>query len=141
MHVVSHCLGALSFSMALSAGTVTGVTSLVGNSVSLTPRMPAWSKAKLRFGPPLIEYVLGPCQLDPRYGSAPVLTRGWLISKAVAPFHRECRRARLPHAELHVGRRAADLHCTRRCRRPRHARLADLAARATSTTTGTSTRW
>ncbi|HLV74098.1 MAG TPA: alpha/beta hydrolase [Vulgatibacteraceae bacterium] len=90
VHVVSHCLGALSFSMALSAGTVTGVTSLVCNSVSLTPRTPAWSKAKLRFGPPLMEYVLGPCQLDPRYGSAPVLTRGWLISKAVAPFHRDC---------------------------------------------------
>ncbi|HEY8478903.1 MAG TPA: alpha/beta hydrolase [Spirillospora sp.] len=90
LHVIAHCLGSLSFSMALAAGTVTGVTSFVANSVALVPRTPTWSRIKLGFGPPLMEYLLGPCQLDPRYGQAPVLTRGWMISKAIAPFHREC---------------------------------------------------
>lgn len=90
VHVISHCVGAISFSMALFAGTVTGVTSLVCNSVSLTPRTPRWSRIKLGYGPALMEYVLGPCHLDPRYGNAPVLTRGWMLAKAVAPFHRDC---------------------------------------------------
>ncbi len=85
-----HCVGSISFSMALFAYTVTGVTSLVCNSVSLTPRTPAWSRIKLGYGPALMEYVVGPCHLDPRYGTAPVLTRGWMLAKAVAPFHREC---------------------------------------------------
>lgn len=90
VHVIAHCLGSVSFSMALFAGTVTGITSLTCNSVSLTPRTPAWSKLKLRYGPPLMEYLLGPCQIDPRYGEAPALTRGWMLAKAVAPFHRTC---------------------------------------------------
>ncbi|NEA29871.1 alpha/beta fold hydrolase [Actinomadura bangladeshensis] len=90
LHVVTHCVGSISFSMALFAGTVTGVTSLVCNSVSLTPRTPAWSKIKLGYGPALMEYVVGPCHLDPRFGTAPVMTRGWMLAKAVAPFHREC---------------------------------------------------
>lgn len=90
VHVISHCLGAVSFSMALFAGTVTGVTSLVCNSVSLTPRTPLWSRVKLAYGPALMEYVVGPCHLDPRYGAAPVLTRGWTLAKAVGPFHRDC---------------------------------------------------
>ncbi|MES9539880.1 alpha/beta fold hydrolase [Actinomadura sp. NPDC000600] len=90
VHVITHCVGAISFSMALFAGTVSDVASLVCNSVSVTPRTPTWSKIKLGYGPALMEYVLGPCHLDPRYGHAPVLTRGWMLAKAVAPFHREC---------------------------------------------------
>ncbi|OLT20428.1 alpha/beta hydrolase [Actinomadura sp. CNU-125] len=90
VHVVTHCVGSITFSMALFAGTVTGVTSLVCNSVSLTVRTPPWSKLKLKYGPPLMEYVLGPPYIDPRYGRSPVLTRGWMLAKAVAPFHREC---------------------------------------------------
>ncbi|MEU8802243.1 alpha/beta hydrolase [Spirillospora sp. NPDC048819] len=90
VHVITHCLGSVSFSMALFAGTVTGITSLTCNSVSLTPRTPAWSRIKLGYGPAMMEYVLGPCQLDPRYGTAPVLTRGWMLAKAIAPFHRSC---------------------------------------------------
>ncbi|CNE72008.1 Alpha/beta hydrolase family [Mycobacterium tuberculosis] len=90
LHVITHCVGSISFSMALFAGTVTGVTSLVCNSVSLTPRTPAWSRIKLGYGPALMEYVVGPCHLDPRFGAAPVMTRGWMLAKAVAPFHRDC---------------------------------------------------
>lgn len=90
VHVIAHCLGSVSFAMALFAGTVTGITSLTCNSVALTPRTPRWSKIKLGYGPPLMEYLLGPCHLDPRYGTAPVMTRGWMLAKAVAPFHRDC---------------------------------------------------
>ncbi|TDD82280.1 alpha/beta fold hydrolase [Actinomadura rubrisoli] len=90
VHVITHCLGAVSFSMALFAGTVSDVTSLTCNSVSLIPRTPFWSRMKLGFGPALMEYVLGPTFIDPRYATSPVLTRGWMLSKAVSPFHPTC---------------------------------------------------
>lgn len=90
VHVISHCLGSVSFAMALFAGTVTGIASLTCNSVALTPRTSRWSKIKLGYGPAVLEYVLGPSHLDPRFGAAPVLTRGWMIAKAVGPFHPAC---------------------------------------------------
>lgn len=90
VHVIAHCLGSVSFSMSLSAGLVDGVASLVANSVSLTPRVPAWSRVKLALGPPMLEYLVGVSCLDSRFGDAPPLTRGWLISRAVSLVHREC---------------------------------------------------
>jgi pimeloyl-ACP methyl ester carboxylesterase len=90
LHVIAHCLGSVSFSMSLFAGTVEGVTSLVCNSVSLTPRVPAWSRFKLAAGPPFLEYFVGVPFLDSRYGDAPPFSRGWMISRLVSLFHREC---------------------------------------------------
>jgi pimeloyl-ACP methyl ester carboxylesterase len=90
LHVFAHCLGAVSFSMAVFAGTVTGVTTLTCNSVSLTPRVPRWSKLKLGLGTWLLEYVVGLPFLDPRFGHAARFTRPWMASRAVSLFHREC---------------------------------------------------
>ncbi|MFC4909965.1 alpha/beta fold hydrolase [Actinomadura gamaensis] len=90
LHVVAHCLGSVSFTMALFAGTVTGITSLTCNSVSLTPRVPRFSKLKLALGPSLLEYVVGLPFIDPRFGQAPAFTRGWMLSRLVSLFHGEC---------------------------------------------------
>ncbi|MFI0483328.1 alpha/beta fold hydrolase [Actinomadura sp. 9N215] len=90
VHVIAHCLGAVSFSMGLFAGTVTGVTTLTCNSVSLTPRVPAFSKLKLGLGTWFMEYVVGLPFLDPRFGEAPRFTRPWMVSQTVSLFHREC---------------------------------------------------
>ena len=90
VHVITHCVGSITFSMALFAGTVSDITSLTCNSVALTPRTPRWSKVKLGYGPALMEYLVGPCQIDPRFAMAPALTRGWMLTKAVRPFHRAC---------------------------------------------------
>ncbi|WP_067825710.1 alpha/beta hydrolase [Actinomadura kijaniata] len=90
IHVIAHCLGSVSFSMSLFAGKVSGITSLTCNSVSLTPRVPAFSKLKLRFGPAAMEYLVGLPYIDPRFGEAPVLTRGWMVAKTVSLFHNEC---------------------------------------------------
>lgn len=59
LHVVSHCLGAVSFSMSLFGGAVTGISSLIANSAALTPRVPFWSLLKLAVAPFLLEKVLG----------------------------------------------------------------------------------
>ncbi|MGK5554324.1 alpha/beta hydrolase [Actinomadura kijaniata] len=90
IHVIAHCLGSVAFSMSLFAGKLSGITSLTCNSVSLTPRVPAFSRLKLRFGPAAMEYLVGLPYIDPRFGEAPVLTRGWMVARAVSLFHNEC---------------------------------------------------
>ncbi|WP_200886689.1 alpha/beta fold hydrolase [Phaeacidiphilus oryzae] len=90
VHAVTHCLGAVSFTMALAARTVTGITSCVANSAALTPRVPAWSAVKLATFPALAEYGIALPYLDPTWAENPRFTRGWLISKLVDIVHPEC---------------------------------------------------
>jgi len=90
LHVIAHCLGSVTFTMSLFGKAVTGISSVIANSVALTPRAPAWSRAKLRFAPGMIEHVLGFPNLNPRWANDPTLTRGKLFSKVVSLFHREC---------------------------------------------------
>jgi cholesterol oxidase len=90
VHVVAHCLGSVSFMMSLFGGRLPGIASVTCNSVALTPRVPAWSRLKLRFGPPLMQYLLGISSLDPRFARSPALTRDWALAKAVSLAHREC---------------------------------------------------
>jgi cholesterol oxidase len=90
VHVVAHCTGSIAFSMSLFGGAVDGITSFVSNSVSLTPTPPRWSRIKLRFGPAFNEYVLGLPFVDPRFANAAPFSRGWMLSRLVSLFHREC---------------------------------------------------
>lgn len=90
LHVICHCLGSASFTMSLFGKAVTGITSVIANSVALTPRVPSWSKVKLRFAPFLVEYVLGFPYLNPRWSEDPGLTRGKIFSSIVSAFHQEC---------------------------------------------------
>jgi len=90
IHVISHCLGAASFTMALFGRAVTGVSSVIANSVALTPRVPKWSRLKLTLAPDLVENVLGFPYLNPLWGDEPGWSRGKLFSKAVSLFHQEC---------------------------------------------------
>jgi pimeloyl-ACP methyl ester carboxylesterase len=90
VHVVAQCLGSVSFSMALAAGTVDGIASMVSNSVSLVINLPGWSRVKLSVAPGIMEYLVGIPFFDPRHSQAPPFTRGWMLSKVVSLFHREC---------------------------------------------------
>ncbi|HEX3393181.1 MAG TPA: alpha/beta fold hydrolase [Acidimicrobiales bacterium] len=90
IHVISHCLGANSFTMSLFAKVADGVSSVIANSVALTPRVPAWSKFKLRVAPDAVEYLLGFPYMNPRWSEDPGLTRGKVFSRVVSVFHREC---------------------------------------------------
>ncbi|RKS69112.1 alpha/beta hydrolase family protein [Actinomadura pelletieri DSM 43383] len=90
VHVIGHCLGAMAFAMSVFAGIITDIATLTCNSVSLTPRVPAWSKLKLGPGAWFLEYVVGLPFLDPRFGQAPRFTRPWMLSRAVSLFHGEC---------------------------------------------------
>ncbi|MCL2393667.1 MAG: alpha/beta hydrolase [Acidimicrobiaceae bacterium] len=90
IHAITHCLGAVSFSMAVFAKVVDGLSSVVANSVSLTPRVPPWSRAKLEVAPAVVEYVIGLPYLNPLWDDDPGWTRGKIFAHIVDQFHHEC---------------------------------------------------
>ncbi len=90
IHVICHCLGSVSFMMSLFGKAVTGVKSVISNSVSLTPRVPGWSKVKLTLFPFLAENVFGIAYLDPLWSTRPNFSIGKVLNKLVSLFHREC---------------------------------------------------
>lgn len=90
LHVVTHCLGAVTFLFSLFGKAVDDITSVVANSAGLTLRVPAWSHLKLRIAPELVEYALGLPYLSPTFPDEPRGTRGHLLSRAVSIVHPEC---------------------------------------------------
>lgn len=90
IHVICHCLGSVSFMMALFGKTVDGITSVIANSVSLTPRIPSWSKLKLSIAPFACDYLLGIEYLNPWWRSEPGWSVGQVMAWFVSLFHREC---------------------------------------------------
>ena len=90
IHVICHCLGANSFVMSLFGKAIDGISSVIANSVALTPRVPPWSRVKLQVAPGLVEYVLGFPYMNPRWSEDPGLSRGKLFSRFNSLFHPEC---------------------------------------------------
>lgn len=90
IHVIAHCLGSLSFVMALAAGTVKGISSCISNSIALTPYIPLWSRFKITVLPFLLERIFDISYVSPGWANEPRLTRGKLLAKLVSLFHREC---------------------------------------------------
>jgi len=92
LHVICHCLGSVSFMMSLFSGAVndSDITSVIANSVALTPRIPPWSRLKLAVSPFLIEHVLDLPYLDPNARHEPLLSRSGLLGRLVDLFHHEC---------------------------------------------------
>lgn len=90
IHVIAHCIGSLTFSMALAAGTVKEIASCIVNSISLTPYIPGWSRFKITVFPFFLERILGLTYVSPGWPDEPRMTRGKFISKVVSLFHHEC---------------------------------------------------
>jgi cholesterol oxidase len=126
IHVVAHCLGSVSFTMSLYADQVSGISSLTCNSVSLTPRVPTWAKAKLTVAPFMAEYVLGFSFLDPRFGEAPPMTRGWMLSKAVDLFHPECKGSACHFQSFQWGSGRPAMYMHENILQVTHDRMADI---------------
>jgi len=90
IHVICHCLGSVSFMMSLFGKAVDGISSVIANSVSLTPRVPAWSKVKLSMGPFICDYLAGIEYINPYWRRQPGLSVGKALAWMVSLFHREC---------------------------------------------------
>lgn len=92
LHVICHCLGSVTFHHALYGKSVSGITSVVSNSVSLNPCVHPWAAAKLVCAPFLVDSVLRLGHVDPRWGlpnaQAPFLGR--MLAKLVNLVHLEC---------------------------------------------------
>lgn len=91
LHIIAHCVGAISTMLSLSLQTIEGLESCVINSVGLTPRVSTWSRLKLRFAPFLVEHILRYPYVSPRMPQFPGLARGKWLVPILALFHRECR--------------------------------------------------
>jgi cholesterol oxidase len=86
IHVICHCVGSLTFMMALYAQKVTGIASVISNSVSLTPSVPLWSRIKLTAAPWI--FSRSPA-LNPRWAYYPGLfTYGKILAKLISLWHR-----------------------------------------------------
>jgi cholesterol oxidase len=76
--------------MGLFGGAIQGVSSVIANSVGLTPRVPRWSHLKLMVAPFMLERVLGVTYLNPSWSKDPTWTLGKVFSKVNSLIHREC---------------------------------------------------
>lgn len=90
IHVIAHCVGGLTWGMALAAQTVQGVSSAILNSVALTPNVPGWSKVKLAVGPFASDYLLGIEYFNPTWRRQPGWSTGKLLAMGLDLVHREC---------------------------------------------------
>jgi len=93
LHVVAHCLGSATFHAALYGKQVSGISSVVSNSVSLNPRVHPWSFFKLLGAPFLVDHVLGLPYIDPRWSELenPRISRlGRAIAWFISTVHLEC---------------------------------------------------
>lgn len=89
IHVITHCLGAVSFAMALFGGTLRGVASAIFNSASLRPKVPAWSRLKLWTGPFVVERLLGQPYISARWAEDPWWDLRGLASRGASLVHWE----------------------------------------------------
>jgi len=90
IHVICHCLGSVTFMMSLFGKVVENITSVISNSVSLTPRIPSWSKVKLTLGPPMCEYVAGIEYMNPAWRREPGWSLGKILAWGASLYHKEC---------------------------------------------------
>ncbi len=126
IHVIAHCVGSLTFAMALAAGTVKNISSMVANSISLTPYIPGWSRFKINVFPFFLERVLDIAYVSPGWPGEPRLTRGKLISKVISLFHRECNEPACHMLSLMWGSGFPALFEHENISEVTHRRLADL---------------
>jgi cholesterol oxidase len=90
VHVIAHCVGALTMAMSLFGNTVQGISSAILNSVALTPCVPDWSGLKLALGPWVSDYLLGIEYFNPSWRRQPGWSVGKLLAMGADLMHREC---------------------------------------------------
>ncbi len=90
IHVIAHCVGALTMAMSLFGKTVQGVSSVILNSVALTPYVPKWSEVKLGIGPWASDYLLGIEYYNPSWRRESGWSMGKLLAMGAGFVHQEC---------------------------------------------------
>lgn len=92
LHFIVHCVGSISFFMALYGGAIApdGIGSIISNSVSLNPRIRTWTKIKMWLFLPFLYYFFRFPNINPNWANLPGPARGKYFAKVVDLFHPEC---------------------------------------------------
>lgn len=90
IHVIAHCVGALTMAMSVFGRTVQGVRSMILNSVALTPYVSRFAGIKLAVGPWAADYLLGIEYFNPSWRRQPRLSVGSALAFATDLVHQEC---------------------------------------------------
>ena len=90
IHVIAHCLGSVAVASAISAGLAPDITSFISNSVSLTPKVSPFAKAKITVAPDIVEKILRYPYLSPAMSYLPKPGFGKWLPWIAGKFHREC---------------------------------------------------
>ncbi len=90
VHIVAQCVGAMTMAMSLFGKTIQGIRSVILNSVSLTPNVTAWAKAKLTVGPWASDHLLGIEYFNPSWRREPGWSAGKLLALGADLAHKEC---------------------------------------------------
>lgn len=90
VHIVAHCIGAMTMAMAIFGKTIQGISSVILNSVALTPKVSSWAKAKLTIGPWASDYLLGIEYFNPSWRRESGWSAGKLLALGADWAHKEC---------------------------------------------------
>ena len=90
IHIVAHCVGALTVAMSLFGKTIQGISSAILNSVALTPEVSSWAGVKLAVGPWASDYLLGIEYFNPSWRRQQGWSAGKLLALGADFVHKEC---------------------------------------------------
>lgn len=90
IHIVAHCIGALTVAMSLFGKTIQGISSAILNCVALTPNVSAWARMKLAVGPWASDHLLGIEYFNPSWRREPGWSAGKLLALGADLAHQEC---------------------------------------------------
>ncbi len=90
IHIIAHCVGAMTMAMSLFGKTIQGISSAILNSVALTPNVSSWAKVKLAVGPWASDHLAGIEYFNPSWRRERGWSSGKLLALGVGLGHKEC---------------------------------------------------
>ncbi|KAL1920362.1 uncharacterized protein VTP21DRAFT_739 [Calcarisporiella thermophila] len=88
IHVIAHCVNAMSILMSAAAGVIPDVSTITVNSTGLTPRVTLGAWLKIQLAPLLVNYTME--HISPKFSRERMYTYRRLLGNLVSLFHLEC---------------------------------------------------
>lgn len=88
IHVIAHCVGSIGLMTSVAGGLTKNISSIISNSVSLTPQIRWQSRIKLKFAPWVVDSIFRYPYISPEISYLP----GWRWVKVLPLMERAIRR-------------------------------------------------
>ncbi|KAL1920343.1 uncharacterized protein VTP21DRAFT_1489 [Calcarisporiella thermophila] len=88
IHIIAHCVNAMSILMSAAAGNIPDVSSITVNSTGLTPRVTTGAWLKIQVAPILVNLLME--HISPKFSQERMYTFRRLLGNLVSLFHLEC---------------------------------------------------